>query len=360
MPEMTRDLIRSMLQVLVVGALFAGCLWILQPFLLSVIWAGTIVVATWPMLLWAEARLGGRRGFAVAAMTLALLLMLLVPLTLAVLAILQNADRLIGLAKSLATVRLPPPPEWLERLPLAGGWLAAQWQQIAAAGPEGLPARLAPYARAIVAWFVAQAGGVGKLAIQLFLTVIIAAILYAGGERAAWVVRRFARRLAGPSGESVVVLAVQAIRAIALGVVVTALIQSGAGGIGLLLTGVPFPIVLTAVMFILGVAQVGVGPVLIPVVVWMYWTAGAVWGTILLAWAVPVFFIDNILRPILIKRSADLPLLLIFAGVLGGLIAFGVIGLFVGPVLLAVGYTLLMAWIAETDSDLAPPPTDQA
>ena len=356
MSEPTRDLIRSLLQVCFVGALFAGCFWVLRPFLLPMIWAGTIVVATWPLLLAVEARLGGSRPLAVAAMTLALLLVLLLPLTFAILAVIENADRLIGLAKSMATASLPPPPAWLARLPLAGEWLAEQWQALAVAGPEGLPARLAPYAGNIVSWSVAQAGGIGMLVVQFLLTVIIAAILYASGERAARTVCRFARRLAGPAGEGVALLAAQAVRAVALGVVVTALIQSALGGIGLAVAGVPFPIVLTALMFVLGVAQVGVGPVLLPAVVWMYWTAGAAWGTLLLAWAIPVFLIDNVLRPILIKRGADLPLLLVFAGVLGGLIAFGVLGLFVGPALLAVGYTLLMAWIAEADETAPPPP----
>jgi len=353
MPDTRRDLARTMFQILVVGGLFAGCFWVLRPFLLPTIWAATIVVATWPVMLWVEARLGGRRALAVAAMTLSLLLLLLLPLTLAVAAIVQNADRIVAGARSLAATGLPAPPGWLERLPLVGGGLADQWR-LAVADPEGLSARLAPYASGLATWLLTQAGSLGKLLAQFLLTVIIAALLYAGGEGAAAESLRFARRLSGSYGERTALLAAQAIRAVALGVVVTALVQSALGGIGLAVAGVPYPVPLTVVMFVLGVAQVGVGPVLLPAVAWLYWTGGSGWGTFLLVWTIPVFFLDNFLRPMLIRRGADLPLLLVFAGVLGGLLAFGVIGLFIGPVLLAVGHTLLEAWIASGESGSPP------
>lgn len=357
MNDTPRDLARNMFQVLFVGGLIAVSFWILRPFLLSMLWATTIVVATWPLLLRLRAWLGGRRGPAVAVMTIALLLVLLVPLSLAVTAIVQNADRIIGWAKSLTTFSIPPPPDWLGRLPLVGAMLAAQWEQVAAVGPEGMSAYLGPYARTLVGWFVTQVGNVGIMAAQFVLTVIICTILYITGDSAAAWASRFARRLDEARGEASVALAAQAIRAVALGVVVTALVQSGLGGIGLAVTGVPYPAVLTMLMFILSVAQVGVGPVLIPAVVWMYWTGDSVWGTVLLIWAVPVFFLDNFIRPMLIKRgAAELPLLLIFVGVIGGLIGFGIIGLFIGPVVLAVGYTLLAAWVGE--GELVASPSD--
>lgn len=356
MTEPSRDLARTLFQLLFVGALLAGSFWILRPFLLSMIWAATIVVATWPLLQRLTAWLGGRRGLAVAAMTAALLLILLVPLALAIAAIVQNADRMIGWAKSLGTFSIPAPPDWLARIPAVGSLLATRWQQMAAAGPEGISAHLAPYASTLVGWFVTQVGNVGIMTIEFLLTVIIAAILYATGESLGGWVDRFARRLDGTRGAGSVALAAQAVRAVALGVIVTALVQSFLGGIGLAVVGVPYPTVLATLMFILGVAQVGVGPVLIPAIIWMYWTGDSVWATVLLVWETPVFFLDSFLRPMLIRRrAADLPLVLIFVGVIGGLIGFGIIGLFVGPVVLAVGYTLLMAWVAEGEADTKPP-----
>ena len=136
-------------------------------------------------------------------------------------------------------------------------------------------------------------------------------------------------------------------RAVALGVVVTAIVQSLAGGLGLLVAGIPFAGVLTALMFVLAVAQIGVVPVLACAVAWLYWSDATVAATALLVWTVIVGTLDNVLRPILIRQSADLPLLLIFAGVIGGLIGFGLIGIFVGPVVLAVAYTLLEDWMND-------------
>jgi predicted PurR-regulated permease PerM len=289
-------------------------------------------------------------------MTLALLLVLLVPLTLAIVTIANNAHQIVGWAKTLATFRIPPPPDWISGLPVVGPWLAAQWAQMIVIGPEGVSARLAPYASTIAGWAAARVGGVGMMLLQFFLTVVIAAILYAHGETAAAGVRRFARRLDGTRGEGVVELSAQAVRAVALAVVVTAIVQSVLGGIGLVIVGVPFAGILAAIMLLGAVAQVGVGPVLIPAVGWLYWRGDSGWGTFLLVWAVVVLSLDNFLRPVLIRKSADLPLLLIFTGVIGGLIGFGIIGLFVGPPVLAVAYTLAKAWLGDGERDGVPPP----
>lgn len=344
------DLTRTTLQLLALGVLIASSAWILRPFLVASAWATMIVVATWPLLIGVERGLGGRRSLAVAAMTTALLLILMVPLYLAVATIVENADLVAGWSRSLARLAVQPPPAWVTALPVVGEKVAARWQQLAATGPEELAVQLSPHAQTLVVWFVGQVGSIGMLLVQFLLTVVIAGILYANGETAAHGVDRFARRLAGPQGENAVHLAAQAVRAVALGVVVTAILQSAASALGLAVVGVPFVPVLTALVFILAIAQVGAAPVLIPAVVWVYTRSGAVWGTAFLVWAILCVTFDNFLRPLLIKRGADLPLLLIFAGVIGGLVAFGVIGLFVGPVVLAVAYTLLVDWVSENDS----------
>jgi predicted PurR-regulated permease PerM len=127
------------------------------------------------------------------------------------------------------------------------------------------------------------------------------------------------------------------------------------GGIGLAVSGIPFAAIFTAVMFMLAVAQIGPLLVLGPSVAWLYWGGSTVWGTFLLIWTLVVGTMDNFLRPILIKKGADLPLLLIFTGVVGGLIAFGLIGIFVGPVVLAVAHTLLSAWVEEENGEVDSP-----
>jgi predicted PurR-regulated permease PerM len=348
-----RDLTRTTLSVLFIGMFIALNYWILKPFLPAFVWALTIVVATWPLMLRLQSLLGGKRGFAVAVMAMALLLLFIVPFTLAVVTLSNNADMIKGWTESLKTQGLPPPPGWVSGIPLVGPKLSASWRELASAGQEGLSARLAPYAGKLVTWFVDQAGSVGMLIVQFLLTVIMAAILYSGGEPAADAVRRFSRRLAGQQGDDVAVLAARAIRGVAFGVVGTAAAQSILGGIGLAVSGVPAAAVLTAIMLILCIAQLGPGLVLVPAVIWLYWSGQTLWGTVLLAFTIVAVTMDNFLRPYLIKKGADLPLLLIFAGVIGGLVAFGIIGLFIGPVVLAVTYTLLGAWVGGTKNDVA-------
>jgi len=354
MAEIQRDLTRTVLAVLFIGGLIGFSFWILRPFLGAFVWATMIVVATWPVMLAVQARLWGKRGLTVMVMTLALLSVLIVPFSLAIGTIVVKADEIVGWAKSLATFKAPPPPVWVGKLPLIGGKATQAWELVATAGVEGLAPKVAPYLGDVTRWFVGQVGGVGLVIVQFLLTVVISAILYLYGEGAAAGVRRFARRLAGPQGENAVQLAGQAIRGVALGVVVTALAQSVLGGLGLAIAGVPFAAILTAVMFLLAIAQLGPLLVLAPAVAWLYWKGSSGWGTFLLVWTIVVGAMDNFVRPILIKKGADLPMLLIFAGVIGGLMAFGLIGVFVGPVVLAVGYTLLAAWLQD-EHDTAEP-----
>ena len=280
-------------------------------------------------------------------MTLALLLVFVVPFWLAITTIIDNFDRVVEWGTSLKSFKLPPPPEWLATIPLFGERTAQFWESIAASGVEPLVARAAPYAGDAASWFVAALGGLGIVFVQFLLTMAIAATLYAGGERAAGIAQRFGYRLAGERGEQSVRLAGQAIRSVALGVVVTAVLQSVLGGIGIALAGVPFAAVLTAFMFMLCIAQLGPLPVLVPVVIWLYWSGGSGWGTFVLVWTIIVGSLDSVLRPLLISKGAHLPLVLLLAGVIGGLIAFGLVGIFLGPVVLAVGYTLLQSWMAE-------------
>jgi predicted PurR-regulated permease PerM len=157
----------------------------------------------------------------------------------------------------------------------------------------------------------------------------------------------FGRRLGGERGERVLNLAAQALRGVALGVIVTALVQSIIAGAGLWIAGVPQAGVLLALIFVLCIAQIGPLPVLVPAIVWLFWTGELGWGIFLTVVGVNVAVADNVLKPLLIRRGVDLPLLLIIPGVIGGLIGFGIFGLFVGPVLLAVTFTLLQAWVRE-------------
>ena len=350
MAERQFDLTRDTLAVVFMFALIAASVWILWPFLAAVVWATMIVVATWPILLTLQHWLLGRRWLAVTGMTLLLLAIFVLPFSFAIVAVAENFEEITAWTTSLANFTLPPPPDWLGKIPLVGARVTSNWQQFAAMSHEELATRLSPYLGGILRWVAGQIGGLGLLLAHIALMVIVAAVLYATGESAAAMALRFGSRLAGERGEQAVRMAGQAIRGVALGVVVTAMVQALAGGIGLAIVGVPFAVMLTAVMFILAIVQVGVAPVLLPAVAWLYWTGSATWGTVLLVWTMLVLPIDNFLRPILIKQGVDLPMLLVIAGVVGGLLAFGLIGIFVGPVVLAVSYTLFTVWIGEDEA----------
>lgn len=343
------DVTRILLAVVSIGGLIAATFWVLRPFLPALIWAAMIVVATWPAMRTLQGRLGGRRGVAVAVMTVAMMVIVVVPIAVGILVVVEHAGDVVGWSRSLAASATAGPPAWLGDVPVVGQRLVSEWERLIAARPEELAARVRPYLADLGRWIIGQAGNLGVLLVQLLLTVAISAFLYARGETVAAGVRAFARRLAGTAGDNVVLLSAQAIRAVALGIVVTALVQSVIGGIGLAITGVPYTMLLSAVMFLLAVAQIGAGPVLFGAVVWLYWQDQTLWAVVMLGWSLITVSLDNVLRPILIKRGADLPLILIFAGVLGGLLAFGIIGLFVGPVVLAVTYTLLVAWVDQGD-----------
>ena len=345
----SRDLTRTVLMILFILGLIVWSFRILTPFLLSTVWASTIVVATWPLLLKIEAWLGKRRGAAVAVILVVMLLAFVLPLGLAVDSIVSHRETISGWLAALPGKTIPTAPAWVRNLPAVGEKIAVAWDELAAAGTKAIFVRLSPHTKGAFAWVMSRAGGLGTIFVQFVLTVGIAGILYSKGETAASGVVRFGRRLGGDRGESVVRLAGQSVRAVALGVIVTAVVQSFLSGVGLAVAGVPFATMLTGLVLVLCIAQIGPLLVMLPASIWLYMQGSHGWGIALFVWSIPVGLLDNVMRPILIKRGADLPILLIFAGVIGGLLSFGVVGLFVGPVVLAVTYTLLRQWV-ENDS----------
>ena len=351
MIENRRDITRGVLAVLSIVALIGSSIWILLPFIGAIVWAATIVVATWPFMISVQTLLWNKRVLAVTVMTLLLLCVLVVPLAFGIGTIVSNVDEIVAWVKSLATFKTPAPPDWVANLPFVGAQAVELWQRVAAVGIQEVTVKAAPYAGGLIKWFATQLGSVGVLLVEFLLTVILAAAMYANGEHETSRLVRIGRRLAGPGGENVVILAGQTIRGVALGVVVTALAQTAFGGLGLLIAGVPFAGVLAAVMLLSSIAQIGVVPVLGSAAAWLYWSGDSAWGTFMVVWTIVAGTMDNFLRPFLIRKGADLPLLLVFAGVVGGLLAFGLIGIFVGPVVLAVADALLTAWIDDEQGD---------
>jgi predicted PurR-regulated permease PerM len=287
-------------------------------------------------------------------LTLLLLLAFILPFGLAIAMVVTNVPEIASWFSTALTWHVPTAPQWVSDLPVVGERAAAFWNDLATGGL----ARVKPYATQAVTWFAGQLGSVGAALVHMVFTLVISVILYGLGDVAAQGVRLFVQRLAGDRGDRAVVLAAQAVRGVALGVVVTAIAQTAVGSIGLALSGAPFAGPLTLLILLLCIAQIGPLLVLGPAVIWMYATGDSVSATVLLVFTVVAGTMDNVLRPYLIKKGADLPLLLIFAGVIGGLVAFGLVGIFIGPVVLAVTYTLMGTWIAERPHSVREPGRD--
>ncbi len=348
-----RDIPQILLSVLFLSLMIVACLWIVQPFVLGFAWAATIVIATWPVLIKLQRLLFGRRSLAVLVMTLLLFLLFVIPIALLVNSLVDGSTPLVHAVTS-GNLTLPD-LDWLNSIPLIGAKLYSGWHSLLDMGGTAIMAKVRPYIGTTTTWFVGQAAHIGRFMMHCGLMLLFSALLYWQGEKVAYGVRYFATRLAAKRGDAAVLLAGQAIRAVALGVVVTALVQAVLGGIGLAISGVPYATLLTVVMIFSCLVQLGPLIVLIPSIIWLYWTGDTTWGTVLLVWSCVVGTMDNFIRPMLIRMGADLPMVLILTGVIGGLIAFGMIGLFIGPVLLAVSWRLFDAWVREV-----PPPSDDA
>jgi len=340
------ELIRRVAVILGLAAIATVSVWIMAPFLPAILWAGTIGVATWPALLGLQRILGGRRWAATSVLTLLLAVGFFIPLLMVVGTVAQHAGDAADLARELSANGLPPAPAWLENLPLVGRRAAAEWTAVAALDAAAVQERLEPTLRVVTRWLVGSAGGLLRLVLQVLLTTVITALIYANGEKIAAGIRAFFYRLGGPSAEALVPLAASSARAVALGVVVTAAVQALLTGIALALAGVPGASLLGGLALVLCLAQIGPAFILIGAVAWLYWSHHVTAAAVLAIASIGLVSFDNILKPILITRGGNLPLLLVFVGVIGGMFSFGLIGIFIGPVVLAVSWTLLQSWVS--------------
>jgi predicted PurR-regulated permease PerM len=341
----TSDLTRTFLVILIIAILIIGSVWTLLAFVGALLWASTLVISTWPLMLKVQRLTGRSRGMTAALMTLLMGAIFVVPVTLAASVLLDAAIEGADLVKTVMVQGVPPPPGWLHDIPLIGARASARWQELTAGGAEAAMEALRPYVRSTAGWAMTITGGFAMIVVHFVLTVIVVAILYVSGEAAARGILVFAWRIGRERAERSVRLAAQAVRSVALGVIVTAFVQSVVAGIGLVLTGVPRAGLLVAFVFVLCVAQLGPLLVLVPATLWLFASSHGTLGTVLALFTIVSAVCDNFLKPILIRRGVDLPLLLIIPGVIGGMLSFGVMGLFIGPVVLAVTYTLLVEWI---------------
>jgi predicted PurR-regulated permease PerM len=325
--------------------LAAWCFQIVQPFIIPVVWGIIIATATYPAYRWLEGALGGRRGIAATLFTLLMMVILITP-TLKLAETLVNGSSLLSGYLEGESLRIPPPPESIANWPIIGEPLAGFWS-LASENLGAALQQIAPQLKAFGGWLLKAAAGAGLGILMFVVAIIIAGALLAhaqGGHRAAYAI---ATRLAGDRGADFADLAEATVRSVAQGILGVALIQSLLAGIGFLAVGLPGAGLWALLCLLLAVVQIGIGLVVVPIVIYVFYTADTLTAVLFLIWCTPLTVLDNILKPLLLGRGVNVPMVVIFVGAIGGFLTSGIIGLFVGSVILALGYTLFVAWLAE-------------
>jgi predicted PurR-regulated permease PerM len=348
-----RTAIEIAVNLLLVFILLAWCLQILKPFLSLIVWGAVIAIATYTPFLKLQSSLGGRKKLAVIVFTLIALAIILVPAWLFVGSILESSGQLRAALES-GTFDVPPPNESVQSWPLVGEKLYQQWAAAASNFEAWLTAN-SETVKAVVGGFVAKLGSIGLGILQFVISTLIAAAMIANAESIGAGMQRLFRRVAGDSAEGMMSLTTSTVRSVTTGVLGIAFIQAVLAGLGMMAAGVPGAGIWTLVILILGIAQLPPLLVLIPVIVYVFSAESTTVAVIFMIWSLLVAFSDLVLKPLLLGRGVEAPMLVILLGAIGGMLMSGIIGLFVGAVVLALGYTLLVAWLksGEPEADEA-------
>jgi predicted PurR-regulated permease PerM len=326
---------------------------ILQPFIPILVWSAVLCVALYPAYDWLSAHLGKRPRTAACILTVVVLAVFLGPATWLGVGL---VDGLRDISDQLTSGDLvvPSPPEGVRDWPLIGPQLFDFWTK-ASGNLEATLREIAPHLKPLAGPVLAIAGSVGTGTIKFLLSVIVAGFLFPSGPRLVAAVRNMLAHIVPERSQEFMALAGATIRTVAQGVIGVAVIQALLAGIGLKIAGVPNASVLAFAILVLGIVQIGSAPILIPVIIWV-WTVKDVGAAVLITiFLVLVGLSDNALKPLLMGRGLSTPVLVIFVGVLGGTLAHGILGLFVGPIILAVAWQLLMAWTRESTETAGQP-----
>lgn len=326
-----------------------GCILVLRPFFSALLWAAVLCFASWPLYQRLERMFGGRRAPAALVMVLAAAALLLLPL-------IALGSRLAGDLSQLTTIirgwiqhGLPQPPDWVAHLPVIGPRLQDYWQAVAENGKK-LAEDAAPYLGQARSALLAVAATLGAGTIELGLSLLISFFFYRDGMAGMRLLRSLMSRVGGSRAEQLMQVAARTVKGVVYGVLGTNLVMALLSALGLSIAGVPSPLLLGLVIFFLTIIPMAPVLVFLPAILWLLGQDAIVAAIFLAAWYLLVFTIlEGVLRAYFISRGSDLPMILVFLGMLGGIFMFGLLGLFVGPTLLAVGHALLREWSATDD-----------
>jgi predicted PurR-regulated permease PerM len=332
------------LGLLTVGLLIAACIKVVAPFTGALIWSIIIAVAAWPVFERLTRRLDGHAGIAAALITVAILLVIAMPVALLINSLAEHVQDVLHITEDVSSLRLPDPPAWIRHIPLVGSDIESSWLA-AIENLETTLTKIRPWIGRAAAWTVSQGAHLTLSLLEFLLATVLAGFLFVNGTSLAGLLARFASAIAGESGADLVRIAGLTIRSVTIGVMGTALIQSVLTALGLLAAGVPGTLLLGFASFLLATLQLGTGLVWIPAAVWLEIQDQTGWMIFLVVWGLFVNTIDNFIKPYLIAQGSGTPLAIVFLGVIGGMLAWGFIGIFIGSTLLAVSHALLNAWL---------------
>ena len=327
-----------------------GCYFVLQPFLSALLWAFILCCATWPVFLRACKLTRGRAGWASLLMTLGIAAVLLAPFVVVGMSLADNAQDLLEASHRVVADGPPDPPAWVAKLPLIGPRAEAYWTGLAH-DKVRLLAELKNYIDPIRNFAIASGQALAHGILQLTLSIFIAFFVYRDGEAMTRRLMSTVARIFGETGRHLAELAAGTTRGVVYGILGTALIQGILAAIGFMIAGVPAAPLLGLVTFFLSPVPIGPPLVWMPAAFWLFNHGETGWAIFMVVWGVAVVSsVDNVIKPLIISRGSNMPFILVMLGVLGGVVAFGFIGVFLGPTLLAIGYALLSDWSKERDA----------
>ena len=348
--------------VVILGLLTIGSIVIVLPFLSAILWAMVFAVTIWPFFIRVEKILGGRTGLAAAILTLLLFVIFFLPLGYVGSKLVSRAPAAFDYAQGLMEKGLGAPPLWLKGLPLIGEKAEGAWGSLAQDTPK-LIEMIKPHIKNLLGSIISAGAGVGRIILITILSLIIFFFLLKGGRPIRIGLERMAVRLGGEKGRHLLSVAGTTMRSVVYGILGAAMVQGIMAIFGLWISGVPSPIFLGAVAGLFALVPVGlIQVVLLPAAGWLIYKDHIGWGIFLFIWSFTVVGnVDTFIRPMLISRGAKVPFLVVLLGVLGGIAAGGILGLFVGATLLSVFYTMLREWAAGDDenSGAVPAVTDR-
>ncbi|MEO1767154.1 AI-2E family transporter [Thiobacter aerophilum] len=326
---------------------------VLLPFLSALLWASILCYATWPVFERTSVLLGQRRNLAATLMCLAVAVLLVLPFFVVGASLADNVSRLSSTLQDSLTHLPASPPAWLANFPVLGGSMAEFWQR-AVDQPDSLIQQARASLPSVSRWVLQQGFTLMHGVIMLVLALIVAFFIYRDGVSLATRLATAVHRVAGDKGLLLLRLAGSTIKGVVYGILGTALAQGILAGLGFLIAGVPGALLLGLLTFFLSIVPMGPPLVWIPAAIWLYVQGETGMAVFLALWgALVVSSIDNFLKPYLISQGADMPFILVLFGVLGGIAAFGFLGVFLGPTLLAVSFSLLREWSSGTTAEAA-------